>query len=95
MGPCGVRIYGGRGRDIWVHLQEPEAVLIVFHVAAQKLTSPGNHKADVLSQYKLLATDTLVVRADWVQSDHHCAQVGWHIAKEARLPLKILTWLMQ
>lgn len=84
-------LWGGR----WVHLQEPEAVLTVFHVPAQTLTSPGNHKADVLAQYKTLATETSVVRADWVQSGHHCPQVGWPVAKDARLPLKILTWLMQ
>ena len=34
-------------RDIWVHLQEPQAVLIVFHVPAHKaLTPPGNQEAD-------------------------------------------------
>lgn len=30
-------------KDIWVYLQEPEAVLTVFHSPAHKaLTSPGN-----------------------------------------------------
>lgn len=34
-------------KDIWVHLQEPQAVLIVFHVPAHKaLTPSGNQEAD-------------------------------------------------
>ena len=38
-------------KDIWVHLQEPEAILAAFHVPAYKeLTFPGNHKADALAQ---------------------------------------------
>lgn len=84
---CGVRICGGGGH-IWAHLQEPEAVLTVFHVPTQILTPPGNHRTDVLAQYKPLATDLSVNTADWEQSGHHCAQVGGHIAKDARLPLR-------
>lgn len=39
------------GQDIWkdicVHLQEPQAVLTVFHVSAQKtLTPPGHQELD-------------------------------------------------
>ena len=39
------------GQDIWkdicVHLQEPQAVLIVFHAPAQKaLTPPGHQEPD-------------------------------------------------
>ena len=37
-------------KDIWVHLQEPEAVLTVFHLLAYKvLTPPGNQEADALA----------------------------------------------
>ena len=37
-------------KDIWVHLQEPSAVLTVFHIPAHEaLTAPGNQEADVLA----------------------------------------------
>lgn len=36
-------------KDIWVHRQEPEAVLMVFHFSAYKaLTPPGDQEADAL-----------------------------------------------
>lgn len=36
--------------DIWVHLQEPKAVLTVFHILAHKaMTAPGNQEADALA----------------------------------------------
>lgn len=37
-------------KDIWVHLPEPEAILIVFHILARKvLTSPGDQEAGALA----------------------------------------------
>ena len=80
-----------RWKNIWVHLQEPEAVLIVFHVLAHKaLTHPGSLEADALAWVQALTTDPSVHTADWVhrKGGQHSAQVGWHIAKDARLLLK-------
>ena len=38
-------------KDIRVHLQESEAVLIVFLISAHRaLTPPGNQEADALAQ---------------------------------------------
>lgn len=48
-GDMGAKPSGGQDiwKDIWVHLQEPQAVLIIFHVPAHKaLTPPGNQEAD-------------------------------------------------
>lgn len=48
-------------RDIWAHLQEPEADLAVFHVPAHKASTPlGNQEADVLAKIYTLATDPSV-----------------------------------
>ena len=79
------------GGDIWVCLQEPEAILPVFHVLARKaLTPPGNQEADALAWVQSLATDPSADTADWMhgKSGHHRAWVGWHIAKDVGLPLK-------
>lgn len=62
----------------------------VSRVPAHKtLTPSGNQKADVLAQVHTLTTDPSV-DIDLVhrKSDHCCTQVGWHIAKDAGLPLK-------
>lgn len=78
-------------RDKWVDLQEPEAVLCVFHFPAQKTLKPlGNLELDTLAQVQGLATEPSVDTADWVQKKrcHDSAQVAWHTAKHARLPLK-------
>ena len=38
-------------QDIWVHLQEPEAVLIAFHILAHEaLILPGDQKGDARAQ---------------------------------------------
>lgn len=52
---------------IWVLLQEPEAVLIVFLVSVYKvLTTPGNQEAGALALVQTLTTDSSVDTADWV-----------------------------
>lgn len=45
-------------KDIWVHLQEPEAIPIIFDVPTHKaLTLPGNQEADAVVASRALATD--------------------------------------
>ena len=53
------------------------------------LTPLGSQEADALAWVHDLATDLPVGTADCVQrkTSHHSAQVGWHIAKDAGLPL--------
>ena len=78
-------------KDIWVHLQEPEAGLTVFHVLAYKvLTLPGNQEPDALAWVWALATGPSADTTDWVHRKNSChsACVEWHIAKDARSPLK-------
>ena len=79
-----------RWKDIWVHLQEPESILTVFHVPAYNaLTPPGNQEADTLARVEALATDPSVDTEDWGhrKSGHHSARVGSYIAKDAGLSL--------
>lgn len=53
---CGQDIW----KDIWVHLQEPEAVLTVIHVITHKALIPaGNQEADALTWVQVLAIDSL------------------------------------
>ena len=76
-------------RDIWVHLQEPEAVLAVFHVwGHEALTPPDSQKADAPAQGPALATDPSVDTAGWVRrkSGHRHAHMGWRIAQDAICP---------
>ena len=83
-------------KDLWVHLEEPEAVLTVFHISAHKvLTSPhpplpGNQEVDDLTGVCTLATDSLIVTEDRVhrKSSLRSVQVGWRIVKNAGLYLK-------
>lgn len=50
-------------KDIWTHLQEPKADLVV---PAPKLsTPPGNQEAGALAKIHTLATDLSVNTADW------------------------------
>lgn len=54
-------------KNIWVLLQEPEAVLTVFHVLTHKAQIlPENQEADTLGQVPALATDFSGDTADWV-----------------------------
>lgn len=42
-------------KDVWVHLQKPEAVLTVFHILAHKMLTPSdNQEADVLAVERVL-----------------------------------------
>ena len=44
-------------KNIWVHLQEPGAVLTVFHILAYKvLTLTGNREADALGRVPVVTT---------------------------------------
>lgn len=57
------------GQDTWkdfgVCVQEPEALLPVFHIPAHKaLTHSGNRKADAEAQVPARATDPSVHTAD-------------------------------
>lgn len=74
-------------KDIRVHLQESEAVLIVFLISAHRaLTPPGNPEADPLAHTAALATDPSVdreIEEVHRESGQHSTQVEWHIAKDA------------
>lgn len=64
--------------DLWVHLQEPETVLIVFHNLVYKaLTPPGILEADALVQECALATDPSVGHRKSDQCS--AAQVGCQV----------------
>ena len=72
-------------RTLWVHLQEPEVVLTLFHIQTPK--APMLHscqEADALAGVRALA-DTSVATADWGRrrGGHGDAQVGWCIAMGA------------
>lgn len=42
-------------KDVWVHLQKPEAVLTVFHIPAHKVLTPSdNQEPDVLAGVRAL-----------------------------------------
>lgn len=63
---CGARICG----DIWVHQQEPEAFLPVFHVPARKvLNLSGIQEADALAWVQALATGPSVDTVDWMHKE--------------------------
>lgn len=52
-------------KNIWAHLQEAEADLIVFHVPAHKAsTSLDNQEAGALVKMHTLATDSSVDTVD-------------------------------
>lgn len=78
-------------RDIQVHLQEPEPVLTVLHAQAHEVLTPaGSQESDALAQVRAIATDPSVDTAYRAhrKSGHRNAQLGWHIAKDAQLPVK-------
>lgn len=56
---------------------------------SQALTLPGNQETDILAQIQALTTDPSADTADCVlkKSSHHSSPMGWHIAKDAGLPL--------
>lgn len=61
-------------KDIWAHLQEPEADLVVFHISVHKAyIFPVNQEADALSKMLILATDLPVDTADCInwKSGHY------------------------
>ena len=66
-------------RHFWAHLQEPEAVLTVFHIPAHKaLTPPGNQEADALAQICALATDPSVDTAEEVHRKEATTVPRWN-----------------
>lgn len=75
-------------KDIWLHLQEPEGVLTVFHVPAYKVLTPAGNQESGLGmsprKWPFSSYADLVQR----KSGHHSTQVGGHINKDAGLPLK-------
>lgn len=51
---CGQDVW----RDVWVHRQEPEVVLTVFHILAHKaLTPSANQEADTLPSSPMTPKD--------------------------------------
>ena len=81
-----------------VHLQEPEAVLTVFHVQGHKApTIPGNQEDDALAQVQALANDASVDTADWLHRKGativpECYGVFTRILD---CPSNTVTWLTQ
>ena len=52
-------------KDVWIHLQEPEAAVTVFRILAPKASMPpARQEADALAQVQTLATDPSVDTAD-------------------------------
>lgn len=67
-----------------------EVVIVFLDLAYKALTPPGIPEADALSQVWDWVTDPSVETADWMhrKSSYHLVQMGWRVAKDARLLLK-------
>ena len=77
-----VRIYRKTPSSVW-------ECLVVFNILNHKaLTPPGKQEAYVLAQIWIFKTDPSVDTADWIcrKKGYHSTQMGWHIAKDVKLP---------